>query len=302
MIKIWFENFWGGNCSFNNCDNVFTKSLKKYYDIKVTNISPDILFHYQWKGRGDKKFNCVKIGYIGENRRPNFDIYDYVLSNDYLNDERHFRYPVWRYFIDEYSSIKKLTEKNITKKDLKKENFCAYVVSSVGKGIRDNFFRKLSKYKFIDSYGKSQNNKPDLLKIKNTCFRQPKIDLLRKKKYKFVITFENNSYPGYLTEKMVDAMEAKVIPIYWGDKYVDKDFNTNSIINYYDFPNEKEMIDYIIELDNNSEMYNEKLKQPWFLNKHIRKHLKTNNLDVFLQQIVKNIEAKKRRLETQSFF
>lgn len=34
--------------------------------------------------------------------------------------------------------------------------------------------------------------------------------------YKFAICFENMSYPGYVTEKIIDCFRAGVIPIYLG--------------------------------------------------------------------------------------
>jgi hypothetical protein len=36
------------------------------------------------------------------------------------------------------------------------------------------------------------------------------------KNYKFAICFENMSYPGYVTEKIIDCFRAGVIPIYLG--------------------------------------------------------------------------------------
>ena len=36
------------------------------------------------------------------------------------------------------------------------------------------------------------------------------------KNYRFVLCFENELYPGYVTEKVFDAWTAGTIPIYWG--------------------------------------------------------------------------------------
>jgi hypothetical protein len=35
--------------------------------------------------------------------------------------------------------------------------------------------------------------------------------------FKFTISFENDSYPGYVTEKLLEAYLCGSIPIYWGD-------------------------------------------------------------------------------------
>lgn len=39
-------------------------------------------------------------------------------------------------------------------------------------------------------------------------------------KYTFAITFENTDYPGYITEKIFDALVAGTIPLYWGGGYL----------------------------------------------------------------------------------
>ena len=84
------------------------------------------------------------------------------------------------------------------------------------------------------------------------------------KKYKFTIAFENESFPGYTTEKIFEPMLVNSIPIYWGNPEIHRDFNTESFISYHDFNNEKELIDYIIEVDNNDELYLQILEQPYF--------------------------------------
>lgn len=54
----------------------------------------------------------------------------------------------------------------------------------------------------------------DSIKSMNICPVEDKISVLNK--YKFNFCFENVRYPGYITEKIFDAMVANTIPIYWG--------------------------------------------------------------------------------------
>ncbi len=74
-----------------------------------------------------------------------------------------------------------------------------------------------------------------------------KLDTIRN--YKFTLCFENGSYPGYLTEKIIDSLVAGVVPIYRGtpDVYslIPRDFFVNS--NHYETFKEME----------------EDLKKPW---------------------------------------
>ena len=82
--------------------------------------------------------------------------------------------------------------------------------------------------------------------------------------YKFTLAFENNCYPGYTTEKLVEPMRMNSLPIYWGNKQVDRDFNPKSFINLYDFKTEDDAIDWIIKVDQDDELYMSYFREPYF--------------------------------------
>lgn len=50
------------------------------------------------------------------------------------------------------------------------------------------------------------------------------------KKFKFVLCFENYSFPGYVTEKIIDCFVAGVIPVYLGAPDIEKFVPPNSFI------------------------------------------------------------------------
>lgn len=54
--------------------------------------------------------------------------------------------------------------------------------------------------------------------------RPDKLQFLRTMKCN--IAFENGAYPGYVTEKILDAFYAGVLPVYWGSSKIARDFNT----------------------------------------------------------------------------
>lgn len=56
-----------------------------------------------------------------------------------------------------------------------------------------------------------------------------KIETLRS--YKFNLCFENVSYPGYITEKIFDALIAETIPVYWGPENINQFIPENIFIN-----------------------------------------------------------------------
>ena len=53
--------------------------------------------------------------------------------------------------------------------------------------------------------------------------------------YKFVIAFENSSFPGYNTEKLTHAIEADSLPIYWGDPQIGRSYNVRRFVNAHDY-------------------------------------------------------------------
>ncbi len=53
--------------------------------------------------------------------------------------------------------------------------------------------------------------------------------------YKFVICFENDLFPGYITEKLVHGYACGAIPLYWGDTREDKVFNKAAYLNLANF-------------------------------------------------------------------
>lgn len=77
-----------------------------------------------------------------------------------------------------------------------------------------------------------------------------------------MITFENNSLAWYNTEKIFNAFQAGVVPIYWGDPLIDHVYNPECFVwvktectllnQYAEF---KKAIDKIKILDTNDELY-----------------------------------------------
>ena len=155
-----------------------------------------------------------------------------------------------------------------------KTKFCNFIYNH-SVPVRNNFFSVLNKYKPIDSPGASLQNCPPIgnyssaheSRFTSTCVFQEKMDFITP--YKFTIAFENSLFDGYTSEKIYQGMLANSIPIFWGNKYISEDFNTRSFISAHDreFSSEKEMLEYlvnrVIELDTNDDLYLEMLRQPW---------------------------------------
>lgn len=270
-IKINFVDFWGG---FNPYDNYFFNLLKEDYEIEISN-NPDYLF-FSVFGNSHLQYKCKKIFYTGENVPANFNQCNYAFTFDYLDDERNYRLPHYLLYPGYYDLVNKKVDESLANR-----KFCNFIVSNGGCDKRNNFFNKLNKYKKVDSGGRHMNNLGYLVEDKRKF----------QSGYKFSISFENNAYRpehiGYTTEKIMEPMVVNSMPIYWGNPKIDLEFNTKSFINYYDFKNEDDMIEYIIELDKNDNLYLKKLNEFWFVENKIPKNNKIENIKSFLEKIFK---------------
>lgn len=88
------------------------------------------------------------------------------------------------------------------------------------------------------------------------------------KPYRFVVAMENTGKRYYVTEKLLNALLAGAIPIYWGDPYWVKEvFNEKCIIFLQDFKSIGECVEYVYKVDRTPELYQEYVNQPRFVKK-----------------------------------
>ena len=248
------------------------------------------------------KYDCIKIFYTGENVFPNFNICDYAIGPHNLKlEERYLQLPI--YLIKKGHFIKLPERKKLNKEDLKiKKEFCNFIYSNKnGNPIRKEFFDELSKYKNIISAGKFLNNTGYAIKNKTEIQKQ----------CKFTIAFENEKYPGYSTEKIIDAFIARTIPIYWGDETITDNINQKSFIYCNSSKDIPDVIRRIKQIDKNDDLWLKIANEPIFLQKDYEK-IKEKELEDFLintietknQKIPKSLEAKriKRIIKKGSLF
>jgi hypothetical protein len=248
-IKIKFVDFWDG---FNIEHNEFLEVLKQRYEVIISE-TPDYII-YSGFGYDHLKYDCIRIFFTGECLTPDFNECDYAIGFDRLKfDDRYARIPLYNMmqYKSEYKSL--YNRSIVTLEDIKERNFCSFVVSNCfANEARVMFYEKLSQYKHVASGGRYKNNIGGLVKDKKSFLS----------KYKFNIAFENCSYDGYATEKIMEAFAARVIPIYYGDPRITTDFNHKAFVNAHDFPSFEAMIDRIIEIDCNDELYLTMLNEP----------------------------------------
>jgi alpha(1,3/1,4) fucosyltransferase len=242
--------------------NYFIDTLRQRYEVIIDNENPDYLIF------GDRNFGnnnvnydpnkIIKIFFTGENERPwNYNCH-YAISFEHIDDERFYRLPI--YVIYNYDH--KLIENRVrTPEDLTDYNkgFASFLVNNPGCEKRNEFFKTCLAYKSCGSAGKFMNN------IGGILGGTPVDKVKFMNNYKFNVTFENSSYPGYATEKLMEALCAKTIPLYWGSSTVPMEFNPKAFLNWHDFQDDKAFWNAVYELDTNPKLYEEMYMQPMFV-------------------------------------
>jgi len=254
-LKLNFSDF-DPNHRFYKRDNYFTHLLSKQYEVEISE-DPDLLIYSNY-GKDFQQFRCSRIFFTVENLRPNYRECDFSFSFDLDPSPKHFRLPSYCFYGDPYPFYgypDNLT-RHIDVEQLisEKKKFCCFVVSNPYNKIRNHFFYELSKYKKIDSGGRFLNNIGSIVTNKAAFLGE----------YKFVIAFENESYPGYTTEKIFEAMQVNTLPIYWGNPLINREFNPKSFINCHEYLNFHQVIEQIIRIDQDKALYADYLKEPYF--------------------------------------
>ena len=255
-IKVQFVD-----CPFveENCH----KRLEKYYDVELSD-TPDYAFFDYTNYKKCVDYDCVRILYIGENARPDFNLFDYAIGFDDIQfDKRYCHIPLYAM----PNVAKQILEPALHKhekvlgtSELQEKKFCCFIVSNGANAnpVRRLFFEKLNDYQHVDSAGKFLNNMP------NGWCVGPEDTREFVSNYKFQICFENSSYKGYTTEKLIGAWAAGVIPIYWGDPSVTEVFNPEAFIWIKDTTEEEldKAVQRVRYLNENEEAYKQMLAQP----------------------------------------
>jgi alpha(1,3/1,4) fucosyltransferase len=259
-IRLWFTD------TNEQISDFFIRILRMKYDITIDNENPEYLIF------GDRNFGennltydpnkVTKIFYTGENQRPWDYQCHYALSFEHIENERHYRLPFYVIYNSHNQTLINMKKyRGLWSLGKNKPEFCSFVVRNPTCQKRNDFFHKLSKYKQVHSGGPLFNNIGHIIEYGENAPHSKQAWL---PKYKFNLCFENASYPGYATEKLMDAYCGGTIPIYWGSPTIEVDFNPRAFLNWYDYGSDEALIEAIIHLDNDEEAYRNMYKEPLF--------------------------------------
>ena len=245
-LLIDFADFWP---NFDKTDNWIWNLLTERFDL-VLSDQPQMVI-YSCYGNRHVGHRGVRVFISHENRGWGFSRCDWAITSDYVESPRHLRVPLWATMVP--SGAGRVAPLGPAVAD---RGFAATVVSNGNSATRERVHDLLDGYREVASGGRHRNNVGCPVADKQAFIGQ----------YKFTLAFENSSYPGYTTEKLLHALQANTVPIYWGDPYVGRDFNVKRFVNCHDFADEAALLQRIIELDQDDDQYRSMLAEPWFNN------------------------------------
>ena len=211
----------------------------------------------------------IKAICLQEALEPDFNIFDYAFgfSDAHEGDPRFCRLPgpldMFGGFLDG-SRRNSLTDPVAAASELSaKTGFCNFIYSNpAAHPMRDAIFGKLCEYRKVDSLGRHLNNVATpgtgwsgAHKAEGLALRRP---------YKFSIACENARMAGYVSEKIMVALQAHTVPVYWGDPHVAETVNPECFINAFDYPDLDALLQRVKEVDADDALWLKYAAAPWF--------------------------------------
>ena len=253
-VKVRFLDYWA-DFPQKQEEYLLLRILRKHYDVRICDDPDYVFFSAMGETHWGVPDRCIKIFHTGENLVPDFNACDYAIGFEWMDyGDRYIRFPLYLFYREEM--LRSMLHKHEIGPDWnlaeEKTGFCSFVVSNADNPVRNEAFRQLCGYKKVDSGGRFMNNIGGPVEDK----------LAFERSHKFSLCFENGSHPGYTTEKLVEALAARTVPIYWGDPEVGKYFNTKSFIQVQDAASFPEALRCIEELDRDEDQYLRMLREP----------------------------------------
>lgn len=294
-ISFYFDGFWPGffedeqnNISF--FEKIFSNfTVNKKLNLVKNIDDADIIITVGSHTKKPSNKNKILIIFLCEPHKNDiyqFDTIDIILGGgSHLKSNKVILCPLFLSFIHSNNFLPKLIDRPIRKTI--PPNFCCMLVSTDHDGSRLNFLNIISQYKKVHSTGLLLNNTGFLVTYR---YGSPEFYQFISN-YKFVIVRENTKIDNYITEKIFHGYLSGTVPIYWGSDHITEIFNPNSMILLEnDTPDDYiKILNEIITLDNNDDLWLEKVNQNVFNNNKIPEYLE---LDYIQDKLINAISSK----------
>ena len=239
---------------------ILIEKIKASFGGDFRNVPPELMYqHGEMAPNRQAKLN---IWYTGENIRPPLHLdYDYFLSFDQDDfSGKNIYFPLW-YLDYDWGFGEKLRPRiglEVKGVELSKSRrligektgfACAFIGHL--HPIRYEALRQFAEIGKVDIFGRAVG-------------RPVASKFLVASKYRYTICFENDLYPGYVTEKLLDAYYCETVPIYWGDIGLQDVVNDKSYLNLRDYITLDSFKEKVTSIQ--FEEYNELYGQPFLRN------------------------------------
>jgi len=208
------------------------------------------------------------ICFIWENMRPDYNLMAYSISSDFDSyGGKNFRVPGWygnlqwpgfvtnttvplqnnhgfEPLVDIDSLLRPRSPRTLSEPDL----FCCLVAGNPER-------HRMLAAKCLMAVGQV-----DLFGNIGKPLRMSKFNILPR--YRFNFCFENSIFPGYYTEKVLQAWAGGCMPLYYSDGWYGADFNPKAVVNRIDFRSLGEFADRVAEVNASPSAYNGLFEQP----------------------------------------
>jgi hypothetical protein len=306
QIRVAFAYFWPGFTP-DQFRNFFPFVYDKYE--LVPSANPEVVFYSvfspQFRPYADAREvhsvtrlqpgNYLRVFLTGENFEPDMTACEFAMTFSALVDHpNHLRLPLWVYegrgwgFPPEL--LVKRNDLDWEKIAAEKTGFCNFVYLHAVP-FRDAIFRRLSEYKRVDAAGRHLNNMNGWMVPYAPSRGAAKIEFFRR--YKFTLSVENDIWPGYVTEKLVDPMFAHSIPIYVGDPQAKLSFDPASYIDFTCFPDMKQMLEFVRAVDNDRDLYMKMLAAPFYRGNAVPDYARQDAILAFFDRIAEAALARR---------
>jgi alpha(1,3/1,4) fucosyltransferase len=279
-IKICAANFWPGfslQVGFVRylfdlaLGSVTIVSTESEADIVVSSVFPrrarvKKMFGMTWPQHPEKT-----ISFVWENQRPDYQKCGFSISSDFDSyGGRNFRVPLWYMQLQwpglkrdqpapgskAWSSFEPLVDVDSLLQPrpctAHRSNFCCFVAAN-REPHRMFAVERLSTIQQVDLFGP----------ISGKPFQGSKYEILSR--YRFNLCFENSTFPGYYTEKLLQSWVGGCIPLYYSDKWFLHDFNPRAAINRCNFASLDEFVEHVASVDASPSKLDELLGEPLLL-------------------------------------
>jgi hypothetical protein len=234
---------------------IFLEKAKAAFGGGSRNVPPELMYQ-----RGEMVPNRearLNIWYTGENLRPPLHLdYDYFLSFDQDSfGGKNIYFPLWyldydwgfgEKFVPRIGVVSKGIELSEPRTLMRERSGFACAFIGHIHPIRFEAVRQLAEIGKVDVFGRAVG-RPVASKLSVAS------------RYRYTICFENDLYPGYVTEKPLDAYYCDTVPIYWGDLGFQNVINPESHLNLHGHTNLDSFKERIasINIDDYRQMYSQ---------------------------------------------